>query len=520
MRSLNNFFAFLISKKHITLLFLAIPFLLFSGYFYNNKAFNFRFVDEEDNFTIGKYLSKGDIIYEDIITNHQPLTYIFSAFIHDYTNINSVYELLIRHRHFEIIWSIGWSILLIFYFGLGAFIAVLIYEFTKIYLLGNLFLSESQIVYPLIFITGLIFFNQRRLKKLELIFIGICFGLAGFLLISLWPTLSFLLIVLMIKLYKRENNIFRSLGLVLLGFVLTLLAVFTFTSIPGYFYYTFYANLIYTIPNYHSGPWVITISKALSTPFLSFFTSSSSPTTIVIQILSVLMAVNVLFLIFRKQYFKVLSIFILLGLSNIRFVSPGSQGYEGFHLLPWYALFVFIESILSIEVLSKNNIILRVLNSLVIVLLVGLSINFGLKDLSQKEDMVKDYNINYSTAINRGDAVKAIKSSDDTLFVSPNAWLVYWQGDINHLSKLYGYYAWMASIPQVHSAILKAFSNKPPTFFYCEDCKGLDLEQFLTRYTEIKNHGNSSMLYVLNNRISTLTKKQLDQLNFYGFTIE
>lgn len=502
---------------HKFLIALAIPFLLISGYFYNNKALNFRFVDEEDNFTIGKYLSKGEILYDDILTNHQPLTYIFSAIINDYSHPNSVYMLLVRHRQFEIIWSIGWSILLIFYFGTGAFIAVLIYEFTKIYLLGNLFLSEAQIVYPLIFIAGLVIFNQRKLNNLELIFLGLCFGLAVFLLSPLWPALGFLLIILF---YRERYNFLSTLGLTLMGFLLPVLIIYKFTSLQGYFHYIFYTNLFYTIPNYHGESWIITISKALLTPFLALFALDTSPTAIVIQLLSILLIVNVLFLVFKKQYFQAVSIFILLGLSNIRYVSPGSQGYGGFHLLPWYAMLVFIASILSIEILRKSNIILRLLNPLVIILLIGLSINFAKGEFFKKEDIIKDYDKNYSTAINRGDAVRVMKVAGDTLFVSPNAWIIYWQGDVNHLPKMYGYYAWMASIPQVHSAILETFSKNPPTFFYCENCKGLDLEKFLIKYIEIKNHGNSSLLYVLNNKILKLTKEQLDQLNFYGFSID
>ncbi len=503
-------------KKKILIAF-AFLFLLTSGYFYNNKALDFRFVDEEDNFAIGKYLAKGEMLYDDILTNHQPLTYIFSAFIHKFTNPNSVYVLITRHRQFEIIWSTAWSLLLIFYFGLGAFIAVFIFELTKIYLLGNLFLSEAQTIYPLLIITGLAVFSyKRRLKSLELILLGICFGIVLLMLSPLWPALTLLLIFLLLK---QRENLLHTMGYILVGLLLPVSILFKFTSFPGYLNYIFSINLTYTIPSYHNESWIISISKALLTPVLALFSQDIGPMAIIIKLLGVLLIVNIVFLVFKKQLLLAISILILLGLCNIRFIFPGTQGYEGFHLLPWYAMLVFIVSILSVELFWKSNIILKVLNPLVIILLVGLSINFLQADLFQKKNMTDSYNINYSTVINRGDAVKVMKEAGDTLFVSPNAWMIYWQGDIDHLPKLYGYYTWMSGVPEIHSAVLDAFSKNPPTFFYCENCKGLDLEKFLSGYIEIKNNGNLSMLYVLKSKIPRLTKEQLAQLSFYGFSI-
>lgn len=504
----------LIFKKNI-LIILVLLFSVITGYFYNNRSFHFRFVDEEDNFTIGKYLSKGEILYDDIITNHQPLTYIFSSIIQNYTNPNSVYSLLIRYRQAEIIWSVIWSILLVFYFGIGAFIAILIYGLTKFYLLGDLFLAEAQIVYPLLFLTGIVIFHKKELKKLELIFIGICFALALFLLSPLWLAITFLL---MIFLYKNRHKLIHNLGLMSLGFILPVLLIYQFTSLIGYFYYTFYINLVYTVPGYHQEPWLITAIRAFFTPFMALLSQREGPTAIIIKLLSLLLIISMIILIFRKKYFLVAGIFILLGLSNIRFINPGDQEYTGFHLLPWYAILIFVTSLLSIEVFKKNNIIVKILISLILTLTIGLSINFVRSDLFQRKNMLSDYNVNYSTAINRGDAVRSMKDTGDTLFVSPNAWLIYWQSDIDHLPKLYGYYTWMSGIPKIHNAVLEAFEKNPPAFFYCENCQGLDLEKFLDKYIELKNYGNKSFLYVIKSKVGKLTDKQLEQLKFYGFS--
>lgn len=508
----------LLQSNKLALFGLTVFFLITSSYLYRNKAFSLRFVDEEDNFAIGKYLSKGEILYDDIITNHQPFTYLFSEVVHKITKPQNTYLLINRHRETMIIWSFIWSILLVLYFGWAGLIAVLVYELTKIYLLGNLFLAEAQIVYPLMFLGGLICFYKNKLNNLELFLLGVSFSLAIFLLMPLWPAVFFLFLVLLIRQRISLIHTFRHL---FIGAVVSFLVLFKFISIPGYFYYSLYANLFYTVPSYHAENWLTTISKALLTPFLAFFPVGPTPTARVIQVLSVLLIVNMSYLIFKKRYFKTFIILILLGLGNIRFVYPGTELYDGFHLLPWYATMILVVFLVSADVLkNKGNLLLKSANLSLIIFVLGLSLNFAKADLFEKKNTWLEYNINYSTHTNRGDAVRVMKSAGDTLFVSPNAWLVYWQSDADHLPKLYGYYPWMSGVPKIHLAVLEAFSKNPPTFFYCENCGGLDLEKYLVQYQEIKNYGKESMLYVYKDKIAKLTTEQLDQLKFYGFAFD
>lgn len=497
------------------ILFLTLLPLLILGYFYKTHAFSFRFVDEEDNFAIGKYLLRGEVLYDDIITNHQPLTYIFSSFVQNYTNPNTTYLLISKHREAMIIWSVVWSLFLVFYFGLGALIVVFIYELTKIYLLGNLFLAEAQVVYPLMFLLGLVIFSKDKLNRWELFFLSFCFSLSVFLLSPIWPTLALLFFIL---LYQQKRNLVPALAHILTGAILPLLIVYKFTSIPGYFS-SIYLNLVYTVPGYQSQSWLTTSLKAFLTPILAFSPIDAGPTISVTRVFSLLLVINLLVLVNNKKYFKATVIFISLGLTNLRFVEPGDQLYSGFHLLPWYVSLIFLTSLLLVDNFrEKPHWLLKLVNVGLIIFVAGLSLNFTRTDLFHKRNVLSDYNLNYSTHTSRGEAIRIMKDQGDTLFVSPNAWLVYWQSDVDHLPKLYGYYAWMAGIPKVHSAILEAFENSPPAYFYCENCQGLDLARFLDKYTEIKIHGLCSMLYVLNTKILKLTKNQLDQLKFYGFS--
>src|SRR3989338_11682433 len=75
-----------------------VLFLLVTGFFYKSTALSFPFVDEQYNFAIGKYLTKGEILYDDIITNHQPITHIFSALVQEIKKPNTTFSLLTTHR--------------------------------------------------------------------------------------------------------------------------------------------------------------------------------------------------------------------------------------------------------------------------------------------------------------------------------------------------------------------------------------------------------------------------------------
>lgn len=520
--------AFILNKHKLKILFdhnkmvkivITLLFLIIMGFFYKNNAFSFRFVDEEYNFAIGKYLLKNEILYDDIITNHQPITHILSSVVQKYSNPNSTYLLVVRHREFIIAWSTMWSIILVWSFGLGALLSVLIYELTKSYLFGNLFLAESLVVYPLLFLVGLILCNDRKSDKLEIFFAGICIALSALLLGPIWPVISCLIALL---LYRQKRDFIKSLSCMALGFLIIILLLLHYISVPGYFYYYLYTNLTYTVPNYqgsyYGGSWALTISKAFLAPLLSLFKTDITPTLSIIRILSLLLIINLVLFLFQKKFMKVFIIIILLGMSNIRFVPLGNQHYVRFHLLPWYSILIFINLAISIKHLKQGY--CRILSAVLIITAIVLSLKYSEPALFAKRDIQKDYLINYSTHTDRGEIIRIMASSSDTLFVSPDAWIVYWQSNTNHLPKLFGYYPWMTGIPKLHSATLTAFTKNPPTFFYCDNCKGSELEKFLSQYTEVKKNGGSTRLYMLPQKIKTLTQPQLNQLNFYNVSFD
>lgn len=504
--------------------FITLILLIISGYLYTKNSFSLRFVDEEYNFAVGKYLSRGERLYDDIITNHQPIAHIFSSFVQDYSKPNSIYLLVSRHRTSIAVWSLIWSILFVLFFGFSALFFVFCYELTKSYLFGNLFLAESIVVYPFLFLIGLIIYdepvlsygNKRLSHPLLLIFSGICISLCLFLLGPIWPAVAFLTLLL---LYRQKNYLIPTLAFIFLGIFITILALWKYVSFSGYLYWYLHTNLIFTVPSYHGNePWVLTILKSFMSPMISFITFDDTPMLWLIRIFSLLLIIN---LVILRKFRFVLIVITLLGLSNIRFVPPGSGHYSGFHMLPWFGALVFITSALSFRQFKQNiPAMFKIINVLLIILTILFSLNYAKPVLSEHKDAQKNYLINYSTYTDRGEIIRIMKNPIDTLFVSRDSWLVYWQSDTNHLPKLFGYYAWMSGIPKLHAAVLDEFAKRPPTFLYCDNCKGSDLEVFLPQYTNIKKNKTSTDLYVLPDKIQSLSEFQKDQLKFYDVTFD
>ena len=147
---------------------------------------------------------------------------------------------------------------------------------------------------------------------------------------------------------------------------------------------------------------------------------------------------NLYYLVRNGKSVRAIVIIVLLALSNIRFVYPGIGNSGGFHLLPWYGVFIFVTTAISLEQFKAiSNYLFKALNILIIILTIAVSLNYAKGLFLVKKDLQREYTINYSTHTDMGQIIKIMKSPDDTIFVSPDDWLVYWQSDNHHLPKLF-----------------------------------------------------------------------------------
>ena len=504
--------------KKISPVIVTLILLLFTSINYDNKIFTPHFVDEEDNIVLGTYLLKGEKLYKDLFSHHQPLAYIISAGIQKNTKPNSIFLLIKRHREFIIAWSFIWSLILVARFGLPLFLFVTIYELTKIFLFGNLFLSEPLGVYPLIYLVTILL-TKKIIPKIELVVIGACLSIVGFLLSALWPLLILIFSVIM---YRQQNRP-ESAGLILLGTLPICLLISFFISLPEYFSYAYFINFNYYIPVTNRDPWILNLFEAFAAPVLSFFSLvKDSQILLVIRLVSFLMIMNIIFLLRTRVVELSVLIFFILGLSNLRTGDIGLQYYSGFHTLPWFDLLILIAIFSSINIWKKYD--QKLVKSLLIslgVMIFIFSINISQKELFKKRDINTDWYINYSRQFDFGQAVNIMKFPNDTLFVVPDEWLIYWQADINHATRMLNYYAWMSSVPELRNIIEDNFKQNPPTFFYC-DCNGnyFGLEAYFNLYQPVIKDGKETKLLVLKEKFSSLSKEQKKQLNFFNILVQ
>lgn len=487
-----------------------------TGFFYREKAFAIHFVDEDDNLVLAKYLLNGEKLYKDVFSHHQPLSYIFSAGVEKITQPNSLHSLITRHREAIIIWSFVWALLLISRFGLLMFFTVVTYELTKIYLLGNLFLSEAIVVYPLLYILAVAFIQRINRIKLDYFLVGICLALSLFLLSPIWP----MLLILGLIISKKFD--YKNIGLIILGFLIIVTVIIPFISIKDYVHNAFFINFNYYIPIVSKNSWTENPIKSIFTPILSLVMPiQGSKILIVIQTFSLVFLIN-LIIILRKHLFKTFIIIVVLGLANIRYIEPGQQYYSGFHMLPWFISLLFFCFYLTFINLRENKDI-RIRNILISFITISTMFCFirGGEYIFTKTDKASDYYINYSQQFDMGIAVNIMKNLNDDLFVVPDQWLIYWQADISHSTKMLNYYAWMSSVSELKDIVENNFQTSPPTFFYC-DCVGsyFGLERYWNLYKPLKKDGRLTKLLVLKSKFNELSIQQRNQLKYYNFAID
>lgn len=506
------------------LLLLILPIFYFSFQIYQKNTFSTHFVDEDDNFVTGSFLLRNEKLYKDLFSQHQPLTFILSVGIQKFSNPNSIYLLVKRHHDLLIFWAFLWYVFFVFRFGVVTLPFAIVFEISKIYLLGNLFLAESIVIYPLIYITFVILDNKIY-SSIENFFWGLCFSFIFLQLLPLWPLLLFLLCLL---LFNQKKCMFKSLVFVLLGVSIFSILCLKFLSIPGYIYQVFYINFKYYIPG-QTDSVIRSLFNSLTTPLASFFVNTVNETVILERAASLLLVFGLFLLLKLGKIRQVVLVVCILALSNIRYVGPGKQYYEGFHLLPWFSLLLSMSAYILVGLLEQiKSIILKVIIVLGLVAFVVFSwFNFDPKLLLR--DPGRDYYINFSKQFDIGQAVLILSKSDDKLFILPAQSLIYWQAKIGHISSSIFYYSWMDKVPEINISLAKLFENEYPTFFYKDSISSgnifdVDYQYFysifdLSKYAEVYKDGIKIGLFVLRSRIPELSIKQLDELDYYRFTV-
>ncbi len=504
-------------KLKFFLIILTLVCLLLTSFFYQNKALSNRFVDEEQNMVLGSLLLKDEKLYGDLFVNHQPLTFIFSAGVNELTDPNSIFLLVKRHREAVIIWAFIWSVFLVYRFGLSLLLFVTVYQLSKYFLFGNLFLAEAFVIYPFIYLVSLVLF-KKNIKQAEKLFVGLSLALGVFWLSPLWPALAVILLLLLIQM----KNYKRTLLFLALGALPVFILVSIFSGIQEYLRDVIFINLKYFIPiSIHESQPGATI-KAFLAPILTFLTGTGTSPVPSLAIMRVLSATLIIFsgVLLARKFFKLpLLIFLFLGLSNLRYIELGNDYYNGFHLLPWYSVLVLTTFVSGLEVFEEvKSHLIKILTIILFLLCLWTAVFYSKDSLFITKSIDKEAYINYSRQFDFGEAIKIMKDTEDTLFVIPDEWLLYWQADIRHATSVLGYYPWMSAVPILKEEVDSMLADSPATFIYCDCNEEAILSYF--GYQRISRFNQKTKLLVRQDRFNLLNDKQKNQLKFYGFNLD
>src|SRR3989344_7553536 len=149
-------------------LLLLIPIYIILYKFYIPHINAFGCFDDCNNFMGGYFLLQGKRMFSDFFFNHQPLAGYISYAIQAVSSPQNVFELILRHRQFMLLLGLAFNALLILRFGAKALIFALLFEFSKFYIFGDRFLSEGMIVYPLVYIVGIVWLKLSNHKPLTI----------------------------------------------------------------------------------------------------------------------------------------------------------------------------------------------------------------------------------------------------------------------------------------------------------------------------------------------------------------
>jgi hypothetical protein len=472
---------------------------------FRNHIFYLSFVDEEDNIVIGNYVSEGKKLYQDVFSQHQPTLFLLSAGWQKIIDPDNIRVVVKRHREFMIVWSIVWVFFLTARFGLPLFLVGTVLELTKIDFLGSLFLAESIVLYPLIYIVAYVAENRPRPVNTEIFFVISLIWFVWFSLAPVWPLLGAILLFMIYE-SKQKKLVLSLILLIGLSFVVIMSG---YIGIRQYWTDTIFINYKYYIPLTTRIGLLPSLLKAFLAPIYALWSSGGALLS-VIKVLSLGFIIQIFWLIKNKLYGKAILFIAILGLSNLRYIDPSTTLYGAFHMLPWFGLLIFF----NILEITKHKI-----NIVLITMIFIVTLGVAKHSLWDKRDINADYYINFSPLEDIRKAVEIIASEGGhTVWLEPVQYWPHWRTGVGQYTTMVNYYGWMDQTPPLKQELDNALSSSLPTIVWAENSK-LGIGDHLSQYTSIYRDGKAIHLYLRSDKISSLSPKQRQDLSYYRFEI-
>ncbi len=462
-------------KKNIFLILPIVILWFFLFPIYRNRVPAFGCFDDCFNFMGGYFLNAGKRLFSGIFFNHQPLMAYLSAVIQKFIQPQTIYALVLAHREFVIFWAMLWDSILVLRFGWVGLGFIFLYEITKGFVFGERFLAEALIIYPIVYLVGLI---GKKQSLFDRIVVGIS---VWFVVFSREPYVPLALLFLMLLGTRTSFVLFLALSLLTLAplplrdYFFNVVTVNTMLAKSG----NIAASVLYPIAVFFGGTW--NLFRFIEIGLTVLFWLSVPKKTIWLPI-------------------------IILALANIRPITPGTIYYQAFQHLVGYGV------LLMLVLTNLKNFLW--LGFIALALFAVLSPSSYLYD---RVDRSAEFTQNYGQYFVPGEVVRLLSNPTDTLFLDGYDDLIYWQA-----KRLSPYsYGWYTSVmPQFAlytEARTKMFLATPPDFYYGR-CEGVEITSLLpdaviNEYARFFWQDRPTCLFVRRQKLESIPKDRLAEVN-------
>jgi len=472
----------------------------------------------------GYFLLHGKKMFSEIFFNHMPSMAYISALIQHLTKPDSIYMLIYQHRMFMIYLSIIADIFLTLRFGVVGFGFAILFESTKGFIFGDRFLAEPIIVYPVVYLWGLVweFLQKKRVSPFE-VFLATIF--TWFVVFTREPYIPLVLMLFAVMLWFMRKTVWIWWSGILL-FLMSLASV-TYFGINDFMFNVFTVNEhnitieATQVAAQSGGTWSVFLY-----PLQVFYEGNWNLfREVEAGLMALLILFGILVLVKSKNISGVIIALAVLTLANIRTIIPGSLYYGTFHHIEWYALVIFTVLSLLVKVWQYRNV--RWISLIGGAVFLGLSVYALVSPASylhEQVDRQTEFTTNYNQYYVVGETVRLLSNPADTLFLDGQDDLIYWQA-----GRYSDYpYSWYTSLMPYFTVYTKArdemLKKDPPVFFYGR-CWGKSNEfttmppQLAYLYVRLDHDNAPSCLYIKNNKIPHITTDQWKSIEQFNYSL-
>ncbi|MBL7159437.1 hypothetical protein ISS85_03105 [Candidatus Microgenomates bacterium] len=515
--------------KKFFLIILFFLFLYFSFRTLQSHIFSIHFVDEDENMIAGHYMAQGKKLYSEIFSHKQPMPAVFSALINKTLKPNSLFLFIKRHREAVFFYSVFWYLVFLIEFGWSGLVFSIAIEISKRFLLGDLFLAESLVIFPLVYVLGCLWrlnwkkYDLSGLRKLLFLFSLILIPFQLFILI---PFTAILVFYLFLR-ERFKKRLFISFFVIFMIFFLVFLP---FVSYFDYFFNTKAAIMTHYLKDTINKGLFEQFSLAFLRPFVIAISFPKTEFGLFVWFLSIIYLLSFIYLFFKKRKKRVFLFFtfLLLGFANLRPEQIEATFYGGFHGLPWFSLIILLMTIQIREIISLWNKEKKTFFSFIVVSLAFLTLiysgNFLIKDYFRKVDRERDFWVNFSQFLGIGRVIKTLSNNGDKLMTIPVEQILYFSSGLTPQNRFLYTYEWIFSNEKLKNELKMDLEKNPPNFVYYDYASvgneaRILFDLTLKNYVQLKNNDTTSNLLVKSDRLDNLEDWQIKGIKTFGFTI-